>query len=228
MSGIIAELKKCPGCKSLQPMNYFETNDHGWSIGKCLICMSEEDLKDIIQDYKPPEGFKVCSVCEEEKTVSEFWACSVNRDGLHSQCKECIKDAHRIKYAEDPEFAERAKVHARGWRESNPERDKENRRRWQQNNIEKFKEMKSKHAHNRRVKMNGSEIHTDISIVLLYESDEGICTLCFCECSKEDATIDHDIPISRGGGHTWDNVQLAHMLCNQQKGNKTTEEFFSS
>ncbi|MBQ3979964.1 MAG: HNH endonuclease, partial [Lachnospiraceae bacterium] len=30
-------------------------------------------------------------------------------------------------------------------------------------------------------------------------------------------TVDHIIPLSRGGSHTWDNVQLAHMMCNAGK-----------
>lgn len=33
-------------------------------------------------------------------------------------------------------------------------------------------------------------------------------------------TIDHLIPISRGGLHTWDNVKLAHLSCNTKKGGK--------
>lgn len=30
-------------------------------------------------------------------------------------------------------------------------------------------------------------------------------------------TIDHIIPLSKGGSHTWDNVRLAHMACNAGK-----------
>ena len=30
-------------------------------------------------------------------------------------------------------------------------------------------------------------------------------------------TVDHVVPISKGGGHTWENVQLAHMGCNAGK-----------
>jgi 5-methylcytosine-specific restriction endonuclease McrA len=30
-------------------------------------------------------------------------------------------------------------------------------------------------------------------------------------------TVDHIIPVSRAGTHTWDNVQLAHALCNSMK-----------
>lgn len=34
-------------------------------------------------------------------------------------------------------------------------------------------------------------------------------------------TIDHIIPLSKGGAHTWDNVQLAHMMCNSGKRDNT-------
>jgi len=34
------------------------------------------------------------------------------------------------------------------------------------------------------------------------------------------AQVDHLIPISKGGTHTWDNVAIAHRLCNVKKGNK--------
>ena len=33
-------------------------------------------------------------------------------------------------------------------------------------------------------------------------------------------TIDHIIPLSKGGTHTWNNVQLAHMCCNAGKCDK--------
>lgn len=35
-------------------------------------------------------------------------------------------------------------------------------------------------------------------------------------------TLDHIIPLSRGGEHTPDNVQLAHFICNSGKGNGIT------
>lgn len=33
------------------------------------------------------------------------------------------------------------------------------------------------------------------------------------------ATIDHIIPMSLGGGHTYLNTQAAHMICNSRKSN---------
>lgn len=37
-----------------------------------------------------------------------------------------------------------------------------------------------------------------------------------CHC----ATIDHIIPLSKGGTHTYNNVQLAHYICNSKKSDK--------
>lgn len=36
-------------------------------------------------------------------------------------------------------------------------------------------------------------------------------------------TIDHIIPLSKGGTHTWGNVQLAHMSCNAGKCDKVNK-----
>lgn len=35
------------------------------------------------------------------------------------------------------------------------------------------------------------------------------------------ASVDHVIPLSKGGTHSWANVQTAHLSCNMSKGNKS-------
>ena len=42
--------------------------------------------------------------------------------------------------------------------------------------------------------------------------------------SREDLTIDHVHPRSRGGRHGWDNVVTACRVCNQRKGSRTPDE----
>ena len=41
---------------------------------------------------------------------------------------------------------------------------------------------------------------------------------------KMSATLEHIVPLSRGGTHTWDNVAPSHLLCNGAKGSDTIEE----
>jgi 5-methylcytosine-specific restriction endonuclease McrA len=45
----------------------------------------------------------------------------------------------------------------------------------------------------------------------------------YCGTGKS-LTIDHVIPRSRGGGHTWDNVVIACEKCNGRKGDKFLTE----
>ncbi|MCM1981918.1 HNH endonuclease [Lyngbya confervoides] len=50
--------------------------------------------------------------------------------------------------------------------------------------------------------------------------DKNTCQYCG---SRKDLTLDHVIPRSRGGQHTWDNVVTACASCNGRKGNQILE-----
>ena len=59
------------------------------------------------------------------------------------------------------------------------------------------------------------------------ERDGFVCALCsgpvdltLNRRSRMGATVDHVVPISRGGLDEWSNVQLAHWICNVKKSNK--------
>lgn len=74
-----------------------------------------------------------------------------------------------------------------------------------------------------RKKINGDADYS-ISLKRLYKRDQGICAICgeevdmMCDPnSNEYGSIDHIIPLAKGGTHTWDNVQLAHRICNSNK-----------
>ncbi len=57
----------------------------------------------------------------------------------------------------------------------------------------------------------------------LYLRDKGKCQYCDKRMTKDEATIDHVIPRSKGGKHTWDNVVLCCLGCNQYKGDDLLE-----
>lgn len=55
----------------------------------------------------------------------------------------------------------------------------------------------------------------------IFLRDRGICGICGVRVPNlSAANIDHVIPISRGGQHTEENVQLAHRTCNREKGDR--------
>jgi 5-methylcytosine-specific restriction endonuclease McrA len=46
----------------------------------------------------------------------------------------------------------------------------------------------------------------------------------YCGRDNVELTIDHVVPRSRGGGHTWDNLVSACKMCNHRKGGKSPAE----
>lgn len=55
----------------------------------------------------------------------------------------------------------------------------------------------------------------------IFRRDHNVCQYCG---SKDDLTLDHVMPKSRGGRTTWDNLTTACRRCNSKKGDLTPEE----
>ncbi len=55
----------------------------------------------------------------------------------------------------------------------------------------------------------------------IFKRDNFECQYCG---TKRDLTLDHVIPSSRGGGHSWTNLVTACKRCNAKKGDFTPEE----
>lgn len=86
-------------------------------------------------------------------------------------------------------------------------------------------------ARRMRIKKNNID---NVSLEELYKRDGGICHICGKQCRYEDYTvvneifiagnyypsIDHIIPLAKGGEHSYENVKLAHRICNTKRGAK--------
>lgn len=97
---------------------------------------------------------------------------------------------------------------------------------------EKKKDCNGDHRH--RAKRYGCAYDPSVTLKKLIERDGLRCALCGGLCDPDDKgwseyfgptapTIDHIIPMSKGGGHTWGNVQVAHAICNCCKGDSYDE-----
>ena len=54
--------------------------------------------------------------------------------------------------------------------------------------------------------------------------DAHTCAYCGQQKARNQLTIDHVVPRSRGGSHAWTNLVTACQRCNQFKGHRTLEE----
>lgn len=102
---------------------------------------------------------------------------------------------------------------------------------------EKERRKANKRLREAKAKNNG-KIEWNISLDKLIERDE-VCKICGREVDVDDyvitdegyfiagenyPSIDHIIPLAKGGTHTWNNVQLVHRHCNSIKCDKIIEQ----
>lgn len=59
----------------------------------------------------------------------------------------------------------------------------------------------------------------------LFEEQKGICYYCKLPTIWSDWTVEHRIPLSRGGNNHRDNIVGACTICNGKKANRTEAEF---
>jgi len=79
----------------------------------------------------------------------------------------------------------------------------------------------------RRCRHYGVYYDPAVTAQKVFERDNMICQICGKPCDPEDKSwgasgalypsVDHIIPLAKGGTHTWDNVQCVHVLCNSYK-----------
>lgn len=87
------------------------------------------------------------------------------------------------------------------------------------------------HDANRRALIKEQIVDKDITLKELFKRDAGICWICGMMCDWSDFTrkngyfvagnlypsIDHVVELSNGGEHSWENVKLAHRICNVKR-----------
>ena len=95
------------------------------------------------------------------------------------------------------------------------------------------RQYRRKHGHSGKIRNRairfGVQYVKGISRTKLFERDGWRCVLCGCSTPKRligknhprSPTIDHIVPMSMGGAHTWDNIQLACRDCNTRKSTRT-------
>lgn len=180
---------------------------------KCKKCGNEiERAKTSIRQSKC-----CCEKCkdikkqeEEREKLRSFFV------GEYRKCNCCGKDFFAY-YKTSIYCSESCKRKAKKMRRK--ERDPQYKQ-----NQKRFKREKGYIA---RAKKYGCEYEYGITIKSVFKRDNGICKICGKPCDMSDRTygdygpnypsVDHIIPLSRGGSHTWNNVQLAHMICNSYK-----------
>jgi len=182
---------------------------------------------------------KTCSKCRETKPLEDFGKNKSRPDGKNPWCKVCNSASAKRYYHKNPERMkerrrewyqdnierERAKAKDRYW--ADPEASREKNKKWKSENSEKVKAYQREYVRsnldafrcynqNRRARLEGNGgSHTAEQWQLLCESFGNVCL-----CCKEEKplTVDHVVPISKGGTNDIWNLQPLCRGCNSSRG----------
>jgi 5-methylcytosine-specific restriction endonuclease McrA len=161
---------------------------------------------------------KYCSKCSQWLPIEQFFKNRATWDGVTNICKDCMKkrnSAYNKEY--NKKYLQREDVKAQ--RRINTEK-------WHKNNPEHVRLLKRNARAKRQTNLKGTIAQDEWS--QLCARYEYRCAYCGQRRTLAELTMDHMIPLSRGGLHHISNIVPACMHCNCEKGSKTYEEYVAS
>jgi len=143
-------------------------------------------------------------------------------DAVYREAYKAAKpDYFRAHYAAN---REKRKREANEWYHANAEYALERQKAYVAKVIaeapEHYLALKRKHANTRRA-IKASVFVEVVDARTVFARDKGICGICQLEVDVTSPwEVDHIVPISKGGPHSYANVQLSHQRCNRRKAAK--------
>jgi 5-methylcytosine-specific restriction endonuclease McrA len=164
---------------------------------------------------------KTCGKCKASKALAEFSIRKASKDGLNAKCKVCVKASNAAWNAANKE--RKAATNA-AWNAANKDRRAATDAAWRAANKEKAattsaawyaanKEKNTDTTHRRRAR----KATNGVNLVTAAETAAIIAQPCMACDAPAPSTVEHLIPINRGGAHTIGNLAPLCKPCNSSK-----------
>lgn len=203
----------------------------------CLKCNTSKAPEEFGNDRARPSGkYPYCKICVKNINTANYVK--------HGAKIRIATKAYIEKHPEETRarvkiYRERtkpiAKAYAFEYRLLHGDELRAKRRQWDKEHPEEVRDraarsyqknkvaQRPKRAEARR-RRYARQIHAPvverIDSELIYKRDKGICSICHTYVKLSDSSIDHVVPLSKGGEHSNRNCVLAHRRCNSKKGNR--------
>jgi 5-methylcytosine-specific restriction endonuclease McrA len=189
---------------------------------QCRPCRNERNRRRYPADREALRlvGTSTCNTCGKTKPADDFVA------SKRTRCKTCHKLAQKGRYHAGDKALANAK--AKAWANANREKRREsaaayNRRRrvldptWARSHDQRNNT--ARHA-----RISGAErcLITDRDLARLRDRQRGCCAYCD---ALAPLTVEHVVPLVRGGRHSIGNIVLACGRCNSSKGRRLLVEW---
>ena len=165
---------------------------------------------------------KTCRRCHQLKPLDQFRPVKQNKNRPHSWCRLCCssyrKEQWKKRYSVE-EFRIKHRESSAKWRRDHPDKTMD----WHRRNWTRVLFYGAK----RRALIRGLQKRdfTYEQWICLIEKTGGRCVYCG---EVKLLTVDHIIPISKGGQHTRSNIAPACKSCNSRKKDGPAPPFFIS
>lgn len=144
-------------------------------------------------------GCKICADCAKDLPVTDFYTAGASPQ---PRCKQC------------------AAIRARQYRESRIDLVREQARR----SAAKRPLARRDAARKRRAAVRAASVE-NVQSMTVFDRDAWICGICNESIPRvtiwphpQSPSLDHAVPISMGGAHSYSNTQASHLACNMSKG----------
>jgi 5-methylcytosine-specific restriction endonuclease McrA len=202
MGSSILQVRKCCHCETMQPFENFQ-HFNGKPSGWCRSCRTgaeQRRRKDagMAERIKPTiyGASKECLECREIKSLSAFPPSKRGRCERGPYCRFCFSIRFQPIPAQVREATQRYRDRNRDWWRSLHRLTQFNRK------------SKSKAQSDGTVTKAAAE--------KLYSVRE--CAYCGNRIPRKNRTLDHVVPLSKGGRHSVSNLVMACRSCNSAKG----------
>lgn len=173
---------------------------------------------------------KRCSKCGETKALEAFSprGDGQGRDGRASHCKACRSSDRTAYYWANKEARqEYVKANLHLFREQTRRRRANPEVRAQVNASARDARRgnpdylaKARLQVTRRMALKLAQFVEDVDPLVVLERHDGVCGICGGDVDPFAFHVDHIVPLSKGGEHSYANTQAAHPVCNMRKGAK--------
>lgn len=196
--------KRCTRCHIEKPSSEFHERRYrvGGLQAKCKPCM---------------RALKCESRARHRDSVN---ASLIRYRKAHPERRLAWGQRQRAANRTNAEFLAKDRARSKRWRDANPERARAGVKRWTVANPDRYRTLQRKSDMTRKARKRDAFIET-VDPEVVFTRDAGVCGICTTPVGHdENWHVDHIMPLSKGGPHSYGNVQLAHARCNKSKGAK--------
>lgn len=208
---------------------------------RCSCCGIQKSIADFNRNRTEPDGHqRWCKACRRKhaNAASTRERMRPREAAYRAANREKLREVSRQWRAKHPARAselsktskaknkENVDAYNKKYRETHRDEHRRANRNYYLRNKDKYLD----HRLKRIARLKGCDTST-VNRQEVFERDEWRCTICGCPIDPKakfpdsaSASLDHFVPLSKGGKHTMENVFAAHLGCNLSKGAKLIED----